>query len=146
LALFLPQPCRVGFGDLRLRQAEQLDGQARDNSDILELLPCRSLTAGFDLRAPSQARTAGQSCSCVIGRFFISLPSNQLAAAGKIERARPAGPVVPILQYDQLVSTLLCWSAHPGEHQQGDFHGVLSGRSGSNVEHFTAAQERDGEA
>jgi hypothetical protein len=144
LALFLLQPCRVGFGGLRLRQAEQLDGQARDNSDILELLLCRSLTAGFDLRAPSQARTAGQSCSCVIGRFFISLPSNQLAAVGKIERAPLAGPAVPILPYDQLVSTLQ--SVHPGEHQQGDFHGALSGRSGSNVEHFTAAQERDGEA
>jgi hypothetical protein len=70
-------------------------------------------------------------------------PSNQLAAVGKIERAPLAGPAVPILPYDQLVSTLQ--SVHPGEHQQGDSHGVLSCRRGWKVQHFTAAQERDGE-
>jgi hypothetical protein len=96
---------------------------------------CRSLTAGFDLR---------NSGTCSNGAFSHPSRSNQLAAVGKIERVRLAGPAVPILPYDQLVSTLQ--SVHPGEHQQGDFHGALSGLSGSNVEHFTAAQERDGEA
>jgi hypothetical protein len=98
---------------------------------------CRSLTVTFEiceLRHSLEGWAA--SCSCVIGRFCHIPPlSSQLAAAGKsnalVWRVRPDPP---------LRGVGLRLAARPSRRAStGRLSGALSGRSGSNVEHLTAA-------
>jgi hypothetical protein len=92
---------------------------------------CRSLTVGFQI-CELRHRLEGWAacCSCVIGRFchipplLVSWQRPETRTRSSGGSGRPDPPLRPVG---------LHLAVHPSEHQQGNFHGALSGLSGSST-------------